>query len=275
MDSIDDQDLQVTDDIPGDVNRRQFLIKSVTAMLGGSAAAALLEGCGDGAALLAFAIAVRAARERMGALQNLMLGAGDADPVVVAGWIDQLNGELQQLHPVARDTSVDELRHEYDPDLKAVTDWLEKQGHLPTFTGNAPQFEANDFLGARTRADEMLLGWDDAQRREIWAFLAMFALLNPLAANATLLQFAGAALALDTGSIGLQVYEAIFGGMGVGMIYNPSLLLTLFIPFIVLLLLGWGEFSAQNLGVFVPAFLAIMLMLLVFSVLLASEREPT
>lgn len=200
------------------VDRRDFILRALTAALGLPAVGALLAGCegrtytgeilqpdgGGGATDLA------AARAIVEAVRDQVMGVNAPTNAQLVTWLGQLNGANSTVHRLFANAPAAQIHANVPEDLTPVIQQLTGWGLSMDLSGPAAQYTVDDLAAAAQRAFTLLGEYSAAERRLLWVYMLGVCLLVPHLDDATICAMAQAGSQEDTQGYGAQLYDMVF-----------------------------------------------------------------
>lgn len=209
------------------VDRRDFIRRTLILALGGSAASALLAGRdSDGSAdglLAAFAAVLAQQRSGVNAVGNAAVATAAPTPAQIGAWLTECNQSGATVQTAARSAALGELRAGVPASMAAVLGNLDALGVPIDPSGAAPQHTQAQLLAAVARANALLQGHAEADRRALWALCVGLSILQSTATDAAILAMAQDARTMDAQRSSGAVYDLVFADVAAaGAGHGPS-----------------------------------------------------
>ena len=201
------------------VERRDFILRGLLAALGIPAGIAALQGCAGEAAIVGAIIddggitlttQVNRSRRTLEDVQAAMGTAVDPTEAGVTDWLSSLNRAVDKVHVKARKANQNPLRANVESNMVEFLAALTTQGISLDYSGASPSFTIGALRQAAVRADTLLTGRNDPDRRALWIFVLGLVILNPTWSDVPLLAAAEAARQADQDDVGGLAYDRFF-----------------------------------------------------------------
>jgi len=249
---------------PDGMRRREFLHKLLAAAVGLPAATALLSGC-DGHGILEppengaapgpgpqgdLGEEVQDMRDVITSIIQAMQNMGGAGDAELAGWLAQINAQLEAVWPLMVGAGQQDLRDNVSPEMQQFLDQLDDWQVPLNYSGGAPQFSEAALQAAWDRAEGLLLpqaaGDGPYATEQTWAFFLMLFLIFPGIGGGEAFNFATGAAGMDTGNQASGLFSLLHPSGGIAC--TPcfiSALLTGLLSIVMLLFMGMASHTSM------------------------------